>query len=116
MPDELVLEEEPPTGSVVAIDWGGHYQEVWVSNKSNQGNWYCPDIPMPGSWHPHWEDVVLRAEKMGCPLTILVPGDRDMYAAGFDAGVKKVSDVLSEIVDNARLYAVGTYPEEDNGG
>lgn len=103
------LEEEPPTGSVVAINWGGYHQEVWVSNNSNIGNWYCPDIPMRGDWHPHWEDVKRRAE--GHALTLLVPGDRDAYAAGFDAGVARVGQAVTQVIDETRVYSVGHYPE-----
>ena len=69
------LEQEPPTGSVVAIDWGESRQEVWVSNKANIGNWYTPDIPLRGDVHPTWYDVLARAK--GRTLTLLVPADRD---------------------------------------
>lgn len=105
------LDGEPPTGSVVAIDWGGPYQEVWVSNRANLGNWYTPDIPLPGDRHPHWEDVLRRAE--GRTLTLLVPGDRDAYAAGFDAGVQKISRAVVETIDQTRLYGTGDYPDEE---
>lgn len=106
------LEQEPPTGSVVAIDWGESRQEVWVSNKANIGNWYTPDIPLRGDVHPTWYDVLARAK--GRTLTLLVPADRDTYATGYDAGVSKVSEAISEVIDNVRLYANGNYPGEED--
>lgn len=109
MTPEQFLEQEPPTGSVVAIDWGEPYQEIWVSNGSNIGNWYCPDIPMRGDQHPNWHDVKRRAE--GRTLTLLVPATRDAYATGFDAGVSRLGDAVAQVVDEMRLYANGNYPE-----
>jgi len=103
------ITEEPPTGSVVAIDWGSHYQEVWVSNYANIGNWYCPDIPMRGDAHPTWWDVTNRAE--GRTLTLLVPADRDAYAAGFDAGVQKVGNAVEQVIDDVRMHVNGAYPD-----
>jgi hypothetical protein len=103
------IEEEPPTGSVVAIDWGQPYQEVWVSNRSNIGNWYCPDIRTIKD-HPVWGDVLRRAK--GRALVLLAPGDRDVYAAGFDAGVRKVGDAVTRAVGETRLYANGSYPDD----
>lgn len=107
------LEQEPPTGSVVAIDWGEPHQEVWVSNKSNIGNWYTPDIPMRGHVHPTWYDVLDRAQ--GRTLTLLTPAPRDAYAAGFDAGVSKVSEAVTRVIDEMRLYANGNYPPGEDG-
>ncbi len=109
-PDQF-LEQEPPTGSVVAIDWGGSYQEVWVSNRSNIGNWYTTDARFAGDWHPTWHDVKRRAQGQGSTLTLLVPGDRDTYAAGFDAGVSRLGDAVAQVVDEMRLYANGSYPD-----
>ena len=103
------LREEPPTGSVVAIDWGESRQEVWVSNRANIGNWYSTDVRMQGDYHPTWDDVRHRAE--GRTLTLLVPGDRDTYAEGFDAGVATVGNAMANAVDEARLYANGQYPD-----
>ena len=107
-PLSAALDQEPPTGSVVAIDWGGPHQEVWVSNQSNVGNWYCPDIPMRGDEHPHWEDVKRRAQ--GRTLTLLTPADRDTYAAGFDAGVTHVGEKVAAVIEWARLGGTGDYP------
>jgi hypothetical protein len=102
---------EPPSGSVVAIDWGGHYQEVWVSDRSNIGNWYTLDARLDFSRdHPSWYDVLCRAE--GQTLTLLVPADADAYAAGFDAGVSRVGEAVSEAVDNMRLYVAGCHPQD----
>lgn len=117
-PLPIELDQEPPTGSVVAIDWGTPYQEVWVSNKSNIGNWYTPDIPMRGDWHPTWYDVRSRAAgRTQCrTLTLLVPGDRDTYAAGFDAGVSRVSQAVASVIDETRLYANGNYPAAEAPG
>ena len=107
------LTEEPPTGSVVAIDWGESRQEVWVSDKHNIGNWYSLDFPFrDGDHHPTWYDVQRRAE--GRTLTLLVPADRDAYAAGFDAGVAKVGSAVNEAVDEMRLFANGNYPDPDD--
>jgi hypothetical protein len=108
-PAAAVLEEEPPTGSVVAIGWGEPHQEVWVSNQANVGNWYSPDIPMRGNQHPTWSDVRYRAR--GRTLTLLAPGDRDAYAAGFAAGVTRVGDAVAQVIDDARIWAVPRNPE-----
>lgn len=108
------LDEEPPTGSVVAIDWGESHQEVWVSNKSNIGNWYTTDARIDERWHPTWYDVKRRAE--GRTLTLLVPGDPDTYAAGFDAGVARVSTAIVNTTDEMRLYANGNYPDAEAPG
>jgi hypothetical protein len=108
MPDRP-LEEEPPTGSVVAIDWGEPRQEVWVSNRANVGNWYCPDIPMRGTDHPAWRDVKHRAQ--GRTLTLLVPADRDAFAAGFDAGISRVGNAVTQAVEEMRLNVNGNYPD-----
>ena len=102
------MDQAPPTGSVVAIDWGTSHQEVWVSNRHNVGNWYTPDVPFPADGHPTWYDVRKRAE--GRTLTLLVAADSDTYAAGFDAGVAKVGDAVTEVIDNMRIYANGCYP------
>jgi hypothetical protein len=103
MDDAAFLREEPPARSVVAIDWGGPYQEVWVSNRSNIGAWYTPDIPLRGDVHPHWEDVVARAE--GRALTLLVAGDKNTYAAGYDAGVDATAAAVEDVIENVRLTA-----------
>lgn len=103
------LEEEPPTGSVVAIDWGEPRQEVWVSNKTNVGNWYCPDIRMRGDEHPGWYEVKQRAQ--GRTLTLLTPASRDAYAAGFDAGVSRTIDAVSRATEEMRLFVNGRYPD-----
>ena len=111
MPDDRVastLAEEPPTGSVVAIDWGEPHQEVWVSSKANIGNWYTLDIPLRGDAHPTWYDVKRRAE--GRTLTLLVPADRDAYAAGYDAGVTKADEAITGVLGELRLYVNGCYP------
>lgn len=104
-----LITEEPPTGSVVAIDWGGHRQEVWVSNRANVGNWYSADIPMRGGHHPTWWDVADRAK--GRTLTLLVPAARDAYAAGFDAGVQKVGNAVEQVIGDARMHVNGAYPD-----
>jgi hypothetical protein len=94
------LPEEPPTGSVVAIDWGGSHQEVWVSNQANIGNWYTPDLPLPGDAHPTWEDVKRRAQ--GRTMTLLVAGSRDTYAIGHDAGVTATAAAVERAIEAAR--------------
>jgi hypothetical protein len=103
------IEEEPPTGSVVAIGWGSQHQEVWVSNRANLGNWYSPDLPYFQNAHPTWADVRRRAE--GCTMALLVPGDPDAYAAGFDAGVQRVGGAVERVVDELRVYANDRHPD-----
>lgn len=112
-PDEFP-ELEPPYGSVVAIDWGERTQEVWVADRVNVGNWYSLEVPFDGSHHPTWYDVKHRAE--GRTLTLLAPAPEDAYAAGFDAGVFKVSLAVEELTSELRLYKNGTYPEGGMGG
>lgn len=114
MAPEQFLEQEPPTGSVVAIDWGGHRQEVWVSNRANVGNWYCPDIPMRGDRPPTWWDVRRRAE--GRTLTLLTPAPEDAYAAGFDAGVAAFGDAVAQVADEMRLNTNANRPPEGADG
>ena len=103
MADPDFLREEPPTGSAVAIDWGGGvtgHQEVWVSSPSNIGNWYSPDIPMRGDEHPRWEDVLRRAQ--GRTLTLLGATPEDAYRTGYDAGVSATADALEQAILGAR--------------
>lgn len=92
--------EEPPTGSVVAIDWGGYRQEIWVSNKSNIGNWYCSDFPWGEKRHPIWDDVLARAK--GRSLDLLVVGDDDTYWAGYEAGAKATADAIERVMRDAQ--------------
>jgi hypothetical protein len=99
--DPDALQEEPPTGCVVAIDWGGHYQEVWVSSRENIGNWYTTDIRLREDWHPTWHD--LRARARGRTLTLLVAGDEDTFRAGYDAGVEATAVAVEAAVDEARF-------------
>ena len=90
--------QEPPTGSVVAINWGSPYQEVWVANSANIGNWYTPDIPLRGDAHPTWYDVIRRAE--GRTLTLLVAGHADTYAAGWQAAIDATSEAVRAAIEN----------------
>ena len=94
---------EPPIGSVVAIDWGQHRQEVWVSNQANVGNWYTADIPWDGRWHPQWSDVVERAR--GRTLTMLAAGDADSWRAGWHAGASAVEQAVLNADDEAKYRA-----------
>jgi hypothetical protein len=100
------ITEEPDTGSVVALDWRGPYQEVWVSNSSNIGKWYTPDA-LIGPAHPHWEDVVQRAKAMGTAITLLVAADTDTYRAGYRAGVDAVKAVVENAMGDARYADPG---------
>lgn len=59
VPEIVTLSHEPPMGSVVAIDWGGHRPEVWVANSASIGNWYTPDIPDP--------KFAVAGRPAGCP-------------------------------------------------
>jgi hypothetical protein len=92
-----VIDDEPRTGSVVALNWGRPRQEVWVSNSSNIGNWYTADIPLSG--HPHWEDVQDRARRMGATMTLLVAADPDTYRAGYQAGISATKAKIEEAID-----------------
>ena len=109
--DSVYLAEEPPTGSVVAIGWGEPHQEVWVSNRSNVGSWYTPDIPMRGDQHPGWWDVKRRAEESRRTLTLLTPADRDTFAAGYDAGVTRAVEAVDSATEELRLFTTGRYPD-----
>ena len=104
---EHEITEEPPIGSVVAIDWGGYRQEVWVANRSNVGNWYTPDLSI--STHPTWYDVLRRAE--GRTLTLLVAGDIDTYRAGYRAGVDAVRHAVESAIEDTR-YDTPDMPED----
>lgn len=88
---------EPPPGSVVAIDWRGPHPEVWVSNMSNIGCWYTPDIPMRGVQHPHWEDVVARADARNLPLVLLVAADSDTWKAGYAAAISAAAAAIEDL-------------------
>jgi hypothetical protein len=103
------IEEEPPAGSVIAIDWGQPHQEVWVSNRANVGNWYCPDVVMRPDRHPTWDYVRHRAE--GRTAVLLTPADRDSYAAGFGAGVRRIGDAVTRVIDESRIHANGRYSD-----
>jgi hypothetical protein len=94
------FQQEPPSGSVVAIDWGGHYQEVWVSSQANIGNWYTTDVRLRGDWHPTWYDILTRAN--GRTLTLLVAGDEDTFRSGFEAGLDAAAMTVEAAVDEAR--------------
>lgn len=92
------LTEEPPSGSVVAIDWGGPHPEVWVASKSNIGNWYTTDVRLRDDAHPTWEDVLRRSE--GRTLTLLVAADPDTYTAGYHAGVDAATAAVRNAIDD----------------
>lgn len=77
---------------------GRPHQEVWVSNKSNIGNWYTPDVPLRGDAHPQWRDVLRRAE--GRTLTLLVTAGPGSYAAGYQAGADAIAAAVRETLDN----------------
>lgn len=95
------LTEEPPIGSVVAIDWHKHRQEIWVANSANVGNWYTTDIPLDLSGgHPTWSDVLARAD--GRTLTLLVAADQDTYRTGYDAGVSTSIAAITEAIEDIR--------------
>ncbi|GAA2411599.1 hypothetical protein GCM10010404_81910 [Nonomuraea africana] len=96
MPETIL--EEPPQGSVVAIDWGGLRQEVWVSDRYNFGNWYTTDARVTG--HPTWSVVVARAQ--GRLLTLLVAADEDTYRLGYRAGVDAAGHAVAETLDEIR--------------
>lgn len=95
--------QEPPTGSVVAIDWGQHRQEVWVANKANVGNWYTTDIPMDGRTHPTWDDVRVRAE--GRTIALLTAGCADDWQAGWYAGASAVAQAVEAAADDVKYSA-----------
>lgn len=102
MPDVAQITQEPDTGSVVAINWGRPRQEVWVSNRTNVGNWYCIEVPFPNDGHPTWQYVVRRAEAAGSPITLLVAADGETYQAGYRAGVDAAAHKVESALEDAR--------------
>lgn len=96
------ITQEPGSGSVVAINWRRPRQEIWVSNSANGGNWYTSDIPLDGSWHPRWEDVIERSKVMRSELTLLVAADSGAYEAGYRAGVDATATMIGEAIDAIR--------------
>ncbi len=120
----LGLDDEPQgSGSVVAIHWGDYRRlEIWVSSGANIGNWYplggefgCPGVaedPRPElqkaasreRWqrppgtiplHPVWSDVLARG-----PAVLLVPGQAEAYADGWEAGRRRLLDQIEQLRDD----------------
>ena len=118
-----VYDEPQSSGAVVAVHWGDHrLLEIWVRSGANIGNWYCLGgefgrpkrwvdprsefdklawpyaVPRPGPGevplHPHWEDVLARG-----PVTLLMPGSREVYETGWANGRRYLHDQMAEYVD-----------------
>lgn len=94
------LTQEPPAGSVIAIDWGRSTQEIWVHSQPNTGNWYTTDVPLGSHQHPTWHDVKRRAADR--TVTLLAGSPADVFAVGYDAGVCATAAAVTAAVDNAR--------------
>lgn len=120
----LDWEDEPQEcGAVVAVHYGDYRrQEIWVNSGSNIGNWFClggeygrprawddprseleklgwrGPVPRPGPneipRYPHWEDVLARG-----PVTLLVPGEQQAYAAGWVNGRRRLVEQITELGD-----------------
>lgn len=126
MGDQRLLgrnDEPQGSGAVVAVHYGDYRrQEIWVSSGANIGNWYSlggefgrpkvVDDPRshtqkmfdPGSWqqpdgtiplHPTWDDVIGRG-----PVVLLVPGQEDAYANGWEAGRRRLLEQVEELRDS----------------
>jgi hypothetical protein len=122
----LGTDDEPQgSGAVVAVHWGDYRrQEIWVASGANIGNWYClggefrvggpPAVDDPRPYHektfsreywvqppgtvpvqPTWEDVVKRG-----PVVLLTPGQDGVYAAGWEAGRRRMLEQIETLRDD----------------
>lgn len=58
--------------------------------------WRQPPGTLPR--HPHWEDVVALG-----PLTLLIPGDQDMYRQGWTDGRKRLVEQFESLADEENI-------------
>lgn len=106
----LRYEDEPQdSGAVVAVNWGDYRRvELWIRSGISIGNWYYlgneTGRPMRGEipMHPMWTDVLKRG-----PVTLLVPGDWEAYAAGWANGRRHLAGQVEALADKG--------PGEDGG-
>lgn len=99
-------DDEPQnSGAVVAVNWGDYrVQELWVRSGSSIGAWCLlggewgrnidDGIPRPPQ-RPHWEHVLARG-----PVTLLVPGDQDVYRAGWDNGRRRLVQQVETLAED----------------
>lgn len=114
-------DEPQHSGAVVAVNYGDYRtQELWQRSGSSIGNWWClgGEWGRPKAWidtrnsleqlahrgpeprpgpdeirqFPHWEDVLARG-----PVTLLVPGDRDSYRAGWRNGRRRLAEQVETL-------------------
>ena len=106
-------DEPQQSGAVVAVHYGDYRrQEIWIAAGADVGVWrplggefgrpkvaedprsaaekmtsreYWQQPPGTIPLHPHWEDVLARG-----PVTLLVPGDGEMYRQGWRAGRREL--------------------------
>lgn len=120
----LGWEDEPQdSGAVVAVNYGDYDRiEIWIRSGASDGNWYClggefgrpkvwvdprteleklshwGPVPRPGPGevplHPRWEHVLARG-----PVTLLVPGDKETYRAGWANGRRHLAQQVETLSD-----------------
>lgn len=87
---ELDSSQEPPAGSVVAIDWQRPAQEIWVSG--GVGRWANADGIVDG--RAPWSYLRDRAYNEQASLTLLVAADSDTFTAGWRMGARSTADLV----------------------
>lgn len=94
-------DEEPDVrpGTLAVVNYGDYrYQEVWMADGSNIGNWYPRgwiDRSMPSPpHHPHWEDAVARG-----PVTLMVPSPEGAYRQGWEDGRARLLEQIETLRD-----------------
>jgi hypothetical protein len=95
-------EPDVSPGAIAVVNFGDYrYQEVWVADGSNIGNWYSRgwiDRSMPSPpHHPHWEDVVARG-----PVTLMQPTAGAMYLQGWRDGRARLVEQIGTLADDER--------------
>ena len=125
-PKNLGPDDEPQgSGAIVAVHYGDYRrQEIWVSSGANIGNWYCLGgefrvggpptaedrrsyaermtsrehwVQPPGTipLQPVWTDVLGRG-----PVVLLAAGQDDVYAAGWEAGRRRMLEQIEDLRDD----------------
>lgn len=123
-PETLGPDDEPRNaGAVVAVHYGDYRrQEIWLNSGIMGGTWYAlggeghrPEvvrdprtelkklyggsrfIQPPGTIppYPEWEDVLARG-----PVVLLVPGQDEAHAAGWEAGRRRLLEQIEELRDD----------------
>lgn len=119
-------DEPQESGAVVAVHYGDYRrQEIWVRSGANTSNWYPlgGEFGRPQVWidtrneleklthlrrgirvgpgpnevplHPQWSDVLARG-----PVTLLTPGNREMYIQGWRAGRRDLCRAMEAVADD----------------